>query len=568
MKTSMINERTRFHGPIGMKKVLSLSFDACGNQHGELTLCGYFDAENAMEESIKQIEGKCFGVSASEETAPNEMLPVFYGIARNLTTCRADDVFRVTIRITGATVLLDREPKSRSFQDINMTYRQVVQNVLKDTPDASARFSAAADQAIGKPIVQYRETDWEFIKRIASMVGTQLIPDCTSPNPQFCFGAVGQAAATLTADEYTVMIDKLFYKLGGHEAGVRKPDFLCYRVPGKQYFRLGAKVSFLNQELSVCTQHGELSGGELTYTYQIGSQELFHQREIQNKRLTGLGLSGTVKQTDGETVCLDLDIDGGKDTGAYPFPWAPETGNIMYCMPKVGTRATLLFSDRHTDNAVAVSSPRENGGSSEDMTDTQRRCFTTEHGKKLCLYPQTVILSGGEPGESLQIQLDQLKCMLFESSRRIQLIAKLDINITAPVLQVSTPQELKTSRSPSAKTMLSVIVPKGSAGKNPPTGGGAETSLIMQFKFDALGQQGILCGTEFHVYPAYDDEPKEGEFNWGGWLANIALGAVVAVACVAAAVLIPGLGAMAVGMLIGAAVGSAAVTAAIAISDY
>ena len=43
-----------------------------------------------------------------------------------------------------------------------MTYRQVVEEILRDTPNAFADFSDVADQAIGKPLIQYEETDWAF----------------------------------------------------------------------------------------------------------------------------------------------------------------------------------------------------------------------------------------------------------------------------------------------------------------------------------------------------------------------------------------------------------------------
>jgi hypothetical protein len=63
-----------------------------------------------------------------------------------------------------ATVELDSVQKSHSFQDVSMTYEDVVGIVLKDTPGASALFAVGGNSPIGKPLIQYMETDWEFIK--------------------------------------------------------------------------------------------------------------------------------------------------------------------------------------------------------------------------------------------------------------------------------------------------------------------------------------------------------------------------------------------------------------------
>lgn len=45
------------------------------------------------------------------------------------------------------------------------------------------------------------------------------------------------------------------------------------------------------------------------------------------------------------------------------------SGNIMYCMPKVGTRASLFLQDGDGGHAVVLNSPRENGDSCAAMGD-------------------------------------------------------------------------------------------------------------------------------------------------------------------------------------------------------
>lgn len=92
-----------------------------------------------------------------------------------------------------------------------------------------------------------------------------------------------------------------------------------------------------------------------------------------------------------------------------------------------------------------------------------------------------------------------------------------------------------------------------------------------------------MKGWRYVSYDPFDDAPKEGQFDWGGFWRNIAIGlAVVAVAAVAAAAIIAtGGGAaavfavgatagpqMAVGACVGAAIGAAATTANIAIEDF
>lgn len=562
MIAATTHEKLQVHGPINFSHILGLSLSLRGNQHGRMKIQGYLLEESAPRDSIQELAGRNFCLLTPCDPLTNSLKPTFYGTACNFNVNRVGNVFLGETEIVGATALLDAEPRSRSFQNIDMTYRQVVEEILKDTPNASADFSTSADQAIQKPLIQYEETDWTFIKRLASMLGTQLIPDCTTPFPFFYFGQVPHGQGTLCADEYSHLLDKRFYELGSSECGLYKPDFMCYTARDVQYYNLGDQVSFNEQPLVICEQDGILENGEVLYTYKIGRPGWFFQREIKNEKLTGLSLVGTVERTERETIRVKLDIDEGRDAGSYPFSWTPESGNIMYCMPKIGTRVTLYIPSCDSGEAVIINSPRINGEDCKEMTNPQKRCFTTEYGKKMCLYPQQMILSGGMPNETLQIELNQLNYLLLLSTRSIQLVAKLDIEIAAPRILLNTPLELQTSRSPvHAQAKVSMIIPKGTGGGNPPTGGG-ETVLTMQYQFDALGASGVLCGTEFKDYPPFDDAPSE--FNWSGWMANIVTGVIIAAVLVVAAIFTGGLLGAA---LMGAAMGVAAVTATIAMED-
>ena len=559
---STTHEKMLFRGPIELTKILGVSMAIRGNEHGEMTVTGYLDPESVDHDIFQDIQGQAFCFFAPQDADSNTLYPVFYGSTKSINIHREGEVFYANISLQGMTAFLDAAPKSRSFQNVNMTYQQVVEEVLLDTLNAAAQFSDAAKQAIGKPLIQYEETDWNFIKRLASMVGTQLLPDCTAPVPRFSFGVVPQNQTNITLGKYAIMLDKRFYEMGSTAAGLYKPDFICYLVSDTQYYDLGSQVLVDNQPLVICELDGQLISGEIIYTYKIGRPGLLSHRLIRNEKLTGLHLDGTVIKTEYEIVYLKLDIDAGRDAGCYPFPWTPESGNIMYCMPKLGTRATLYIPDQEVSEAVAVTSPRVNGDSCPSMTNPQMRVFTTEHGKVMALYPESIQFSGGAPEETLQIQLNQLDCILMASTRPVQLVARMNIDISGPLVTLNSPQEIRTARSQlQAQAKVSLIVPKGTGCGNPPTGGG-DTTMVMQFQFDALGQEGLICGTEFREYEPFDDAPES--FDFGGWIANIVIGVAVAAVCVLGAVFTGGLLGAA---LLSAAIGAAAVTATIAIED-
>lgn len=68
---------------------------------------------------------------------------------------------------------MDQEQHSCSFQDVNMTYKQLVKAILSEYPEAEVSYSIP-DVPIKEIAVQYRETDWQFLKRMLSMLHAPL----------------------------------------------------------------------------------------------------------------------------------------------------------------------------------------------------------------------------------------------------------------------------------------------------------------------------------------------------------------------------------------------------------
>lgn len=90
------------------------------------------------------------------------------------------------------------------------------------------------------------------------------------------------------------------------------------------------------------------------------------------------------------------------------------------------------------------------------------------------------------------------------------------------------------------------------------------SSLCVNGSVDMLGRLAVLSASKYTRYPPYDDAPKKGEFDWGGFTRNLAIGlAVVAVCAIGAAVSIATLGAGSIlaGAFIGAGIGALSTTA-------
>ena len=82
----------------------------------------------------------------------------------------------VELVCSSKSILLDRIPRYRSFQDPTLTYTDIAQEVNKNYNDGETLVNVGEDmQAVPRMTIQYNETDWEYLKRIASYIGQPLM---------------------------------------------------------------------------------------------------------------------------------------------------------------------------------------------------------------------------------------------------------------------------------------------------------------------------------------------------------------------------------------------------------
>ena len=84
----------------------------------------------------------------------------------------------VEITCISKSVLLDRIPRYRSFQDPALTYSAIVEEINKNYGENGERMISVGEdmKEVPRMTIQYNETDWEYLKRLASYTGSPIIP--------------------------------------------------------------------------------------------------------------------------------------------------------------------------------------------------------------------------------------------------------------------------------------------------------------------------------------------------------------------------------------------------------
>ena len=91
------------------------------------------------------------------------------------------------VQAVSGTILLDQKKCNRVFQKKAQTYMGIANTVTADT-EHSACILPGSDMQTGGTLIQYQETDWNFLKRMASQLGLPLVPDISYYYPRFYLG--------------------------------------------------------------------------------------------------------------------------------------------------------------------------------------------------------------------------------------------------------------------------------------------------------------------------------------------------------------------------------------------
>ena len=369
----------RMNGALNIEHLTSLKLHVGVNTHGWAIVEGEA-GENALEQLSGALAGREQNILTLDETGAEKCL--FAGVIREAELVRVGGYNRFHVELLSGTCLMDREVRSRSFQDVGQTYSQVAGQVCSEYSGGAAICTVGEDKTLDKPVIQYRETDWEFLMRMASHCGGVLVPETHRGLPRLWFGFPERSfTCDFPEDAYTSGISQQYYELGGSAAGYSKTDFFYYDVESPQLCDLGWYTVFKGQPFIIFEKYAILERGELIFTYRLGRPGLGWGKMLYNEKISGMTLLGEVLETARETLKLKLDIDAGWNPGGpYPYTWRPETGNFMYCMPKVGTRVSLYCPNYDEKAAIAVNCVRTNGSDCDRMNDPAKRSFVTEHG--------------------------------------------------------------------------------------------------------------------------------------------------------------------------------------------
>lgn len=259
-----------------------------------------------------------------------------------------------------------------------MLYRELIQQIVEEAMEKEAVIQGITDilvkdvatrgADIEQLIVQYNETDWEFLKRLASHFYTGLVNDVHFAYPRCYFGIPSHRKLSLNSVHYSVKKNAGKYlKLSKSGiSGLREQDFIYYQVETDLPVNIGDEVQFQGQTLYVYQIKGYMEKGTFIHNLILTTKNGMSQSYQWNERITGASLSANIVEVQNDRVKVSIEVDevSGHSPGElcffpYSTVYSSQDGSGWYCMPEIGDHVRIYFPDGTEEHSYAISSVHE-----------------------------------------------------------------------------------------------------------------------------------------------------------------------------------------------------------------
>ncbi|SDP16473.1 RHS repeat-associated core domain-containing protein [Clostridium gasigenes] len=344
-------------------------------------------------------EEKITVIRQSEETK------IFVGKIKEVHMSYEGGLHIMELKCVSCTKEFDIKKNSRTFCDLDMTYKQVINKVLEPYSSKSFTDNITNGEAIGEFILQYEETDWEFLKRIASHFNGVLLSECTEDYGRFHFGIPKiNNNEEIVLDEYEVVKDIDNYNKC--EAMNLQDNFIQeytkWNIISAKELILGEEILFNNVKCVVAKIHTEIYKEELRTIYTLGLKRGLRSISKVNHKIFGMSIPATVKDVQGNTMSVHFEIDEACESYSNQkyFTYAIESSS-WYCMPEKESKVHIYFSTNEEKDAIAIHAVRSADGAAKYASKTQNpddKSFSHSSGSEMKLTPNDMNFTADDSG--------------------------------------------------------------------------------------------------------------------------------------------------------------------------
>lgn len=378
---------------------------------------------------------------------------LFYGVVDKISMAKDGGEQVVIIEAWDGTRQMDVERRKRIFQNPEMGVHKLIEQVMS-TYVGSDHMVHIPDEPIGQLLVQYEETDWEFINRFLSKYRENIYPDPAFPDIRFEAG-LSQKPEEQFWDRLPYKLSQDFIQLGAMKEngllGLTRSQNTVYQVETYDIVSIGSQIIYKGTSWYIESAERRLEDGLLKNRYRLRQKESLKILPYYNEKITGISIDGVIAAVKRNQVQVEMEIEAG-DGEKYWFPFstvaASSDGSGWYCMPENGESVRVYFPIDDEKEAYVVTNVKghepETGSTPDPMGNPDLRNIQTAQGNQVQMTPEGVLIAAGDSHGSIflnkngEVILNALNDITVLAAENLNISAKNDLTVKSQTsIQVS-----------------------------------------------------------------------------------------------------------------------------------
>ncbi len=410
------------------------------NEHGYVKFSAIIDEKFEEEYTMYAINKTWAKVMVIDCEGKEEVF--FYGIIADLYIDSKEGLKKLYVTIKTGTSLMDVSIHTRTYQRSSILYTEVFSSFTNNYYKGGFIANIPKGATIDNLIVQYRETDWQFTKRMASHFNTVILPEYQTEGVRYYVGLNdSEAKIVLNTQNYAVRSDSDEYEYKkDYNLDVSEIDCLHYTLKTREIYLLGDKIILNDRKLNIYRIDTEYIGGECIHTYYLKTGRGFAVNKKYNLQGIGLGFYSRIVDVKKDVVMIAVDED--ENAGACGVRWFPYStvystpdGTGWYCMPEIGDNVRLYLPTVDEAEGYVISSThlqvdnsQNTHNSANERSNPDFKSIMNKQGKEVLFTPDSIIITNNN-GMSIEI-IDEVGIKII-SDKKITIQAENEIFITS-----------------------------------------------------------------------------------------------------------------------------------------
>lgn len=341
-----------------------------------------------------------------------------------------ETILKLSLR--SGTIQMDEKPHFRVFQNEKASYGDILKKITSAYDKGKAVCLEKGEEQIKGTLVQYRESDWEFLKRLVSRAGGYLTAEAENRGVRFYLGLPTGAKRKVETDRIQMHFpgDEFMEKKQNGMDSLQESDLVELVTKDREIYRLGDSMTYQGKEYFLYRMETEYVGNECVQTYHWRKKKGIKVLPMWHSGITGCSFDAKVTGVNRDKVQIEIEKDewkgcDGKKWFLYSTVYSSPDGTGWYCMPEPGDAVCFQVPDREENSFVISSVHRETDAARQNP---DYKSFKNKYGKEILFTPDTLIMTNNQ---GMMVELNDSEGVKIISDKSISIHAANSLTIAS-----------------------------------------------------------------------------------------------------------------------------------------